>query len=173
MWTLRDLYCLIPLAERTPMWPFPTLAHIRPLRYLPFPSCWPLWPCGRLETYTFRFPRASGLQWDPPRLWRTSAHWDISPFHPADPYSDADASKPIPCDSPRPADSNQPCPDDVRPLAVELSKHLYMCSPGKYFQIVDYWVLQSCRSCETYTIRFPMASGLQWALSRLCRTSVP
>ena len=41
MRTLRDLYHSIPLAERTPMRPFPTLpvADICPLRYLPFSSC--------------------------------------------------------------------------------------------------------------------------------------
>jgi len=39
MWTLRDLYHSIPLSERTPMRPFPTLADLCPLRYLPFSSC--------------------------------------------------------------------------------------------------------------------------------------
>jgi len=39
MRTLRDLYHSIPLARRTPMRPFPTLADICPLRYLPFSSC--------------------------------------------------------------------------------------------------------------------------------------
>jgi len=38
MRTLRDLYNSIPLHERTPMRPFPTLVDICPLRYLPFPS---------------------------------------------------------------------------------------------------------------------------------------
>jgi len=36
---LRDLYHSIPLPERTPMRPFPTLSGICPLRYLPFSSC--------------------------------------------------------------------------------------------------------------------------------------
>jgi len=36
---LRDLNHSIPLGERTPMRPFPTLADICPLRYLPFASC--------------------------------------------------------------------------------------------------------------------------------------
>jgi len=36
---LRDLYNSIPLAKGTLMRPFPTLAHICPLRYLPFPFC--------------------------------------------------------------------------------------------------------------------------------------
>ena len=36
MRTLRDLYHSIPLGERTLMRPFPTLADICPLRYLPF-----------------------------------------------------------------------------------------------------------------------------------------
>jgi len=39
MRTLRDLYHSIPLGERTAMRPFPTLADICPLRYLPFSSC--------------------------------------------------------------------------------------------------------------------------------------
>jgi len=42
MRTLWDLYYSIPLAERTPMRPFLTLADICRLRYLPFSSCWPL-----------------------------------------------------------------------------------------------------------------------------------
>ena len=41
MRTLRDLYHAIPLTERTPMRPFPTLATICPLRYLPLSSCLP------------------------------------------------------------------------------------------------------------------------------------
>ena len=86
---------------------------------------------------------------------------DICLFHPADPYSHADASKPILFDSPRPADSNAPCPDAVRPLAKWLYILLYLSSPGKYFPIVGYWVLQACGRFEAYTIRFPSASGLQ------------
>jgi len=39
MWTLRNLYHSIPLGERTPMRPFPTLADICPPRYLPLSSC--------------------------------------------------------------------------------------------------------------------------------------
>ena len=39
MRTLRDLYHPIPLAERTPMRPFPTLVDLCPLRYLPLSSC--------------------------------------------------------------------------------------------------------------------------------------
>ena len=42
MRTLRGLYHAIPLGERTPMRPLPTLADICPLRYLPFSCCWPL-----------------------------------------------------------------------------------------------------------------------------------
>jgi len=58
-------------------------------------------------------------------------------------------------DSPRPEDSNAPCPDAVRPLAELLYILLYMSSPGKYFQIVGYWVLQACGRFEAYSIRFP------------------
>jgi len=82
-------------------------------------------------------------------------------FHPADLYSHADASKPIPFDSLRPADCDAPCPDAVRPLVEMLSKPLYLSSPGKYFQIVGYWVLQAWGRFEAYTIRFPSASRLQ------------
>ena len=39
MRTLGDLYHSIPLGERTPMRPIPTLADISPLRYLPLSSC--------------------------------------------------------------------------------------------------------------------------------------
>jgi len=42
MLTLWSLYHSIPLGERTPMRPFPTLADICPLRYLPFSPCCPL-----------------------------------------------------------------------------------------------------------------------------------
>jgi len=39
MRTLRDLYHSIPLGEWTPIRPFPTVADICPLRYLPLSSC--------------------------------------------------------------------------------------------------------------------------------------
>jgi len=39
MRTLRNLYHSIRLSERTPITPFPTLADICPLRYLPFSPC--------------------------------------------------------------------------------------------------------------------------------------
>jgi len=39
MGTLQDLYHSIPLAERTPMRPSPTLAAMCALRYLPLLSC--------------------------------------------------------------------------------------------------------------------------------------
>ena len=39
MRTLQNLYHSIPLSERTPMRPFPTLVDICPLRYLPFSPC--------------------------------------------------------------------------------------------------------------------------------------
>jgi len=39
MRTLRNLYHSIPLDERTPMRPFPTLADICPVRYPPFSPC--------------------------------------------------------------------------------------------------------------------------------------
>jgi len=42
MQTFRDIYHSIPLAGRIPMWPFPTLADICPLRDHPFSPCWPL-----------------------------------------------------------------------------------------------------------------------------------
>jgi len=127
--------------------------------------------CERFGYNTIRFPSARGLQWDPRRLCRTFARWDISLFHPADRYSYLDATKPIPFDSPRSADSNGPCPDAVRPLVVELSKHLYLSSPRKYIQIVGYWVLQACGRFETYTIRFPSTGGFQRTLSRCCPTA--
>ena len=117
MRTLRGLYHSIPVAEQTAVRPFPTLADICPLRYLP--------------------------------------------LHPADLYSHPDTSKPLPFDSPGPADSNGPCPDAVRPLVESLCIHLYLSSPGKYFQIVGYWVLQACGRFEAYIIRFPSTSGLQ------------
>jgi len=34
-----------------------------------------------------------------------------------------------------------------------LSKPLYLSSPGKYFQIVRYWVLQACGHCPTAALR--------------------
>jgi len=117
MRTLRGLYHSIPVAEQTAVRPFPTLADICPLRYLP--------------------------------------------LHPADLYSHPDTSKPLPFDSSGPADSNGPCPDAVRPLVESLCIHLYLSSPGKYFQIVGYWVLQACGRFEAYIIRFPSTSGLQ------------
>jgi len=117
MRTLRGLYHSIRLGERTPMRPFPTLADICPLRYLP--------------------------------------------LHPADLYSHADTSKPISFDSPRPADSNGPCPDAVRPQVEWLCILLYLSSPGGYFQIVGYWVLQACGLFGAYTIRFRSTSGPQ------------
>ena len=141
MRTLRDLYLSIPLSERTPRRPFLTLVDICPLSYLPFSSTWPLYPCGRSETYTIRYPSASGLQWDPSRLWRTSARWGICLFHPADLYSYVDASRAIPCNSPRRAESNALCPDIVRLLVSWLSILWYFSSPPKYFQIVSYRVL--------------------------------
>jgi len=52
-----------------------------------------------------------------------------------------------------------------------LSKPLYLSYPGKYFQIVVYWVLQACGRFETYTIRFPSPSGFQRTLSRRCPTA--
>jgi len=77
--------------------------------------------CGRFETYTIRFPLASGLQSDPSRHWRTFALRDICLFHPADGYSHVDASKPIPFDSPRRADSNETLPDSGGNLPAEVS----------------------------------------------------
>ena len=47
---------------------------------------------------------------------------------------------------------------------------MYLSSPGKYFQIVRYCVLQACGRFETYIIRFPSARGLQCDPSRFCRT---
>jgi len=64
--------------------------------------------------------------------WLRSYHL----FEPADCYRYATASGLIPFDSSRLADSNGPPPDQIRPLAVELSSSLYFCSPGRYLQIV-------------------------------------
>jgi len=158
-----------PLAE----WLCILLYLSSPGKYVQIVGYWVLQACGRFRTYTIRFPSASGLPWGPARLCRTSACWGISLFHPADRYRHAAASEPIPFDSPRPADAKEPCPDAVRPLVVELSEHVYLSSLGKYCQIVGYWVLQPCGRFETYTIRSPSASGLQWDPSRLCRTSAP
>ena len=77
--------------------------------------------CGRFETYTIRFPSASGLQSDPSRLWWTSALRAICLFHPPDCYSHVDAAKPIPFDSPRRADSNENLPDSGGYLPTEIS----------------------------------------------------
>jgi len=52
-----------------------------------------------------------------------------------------------------------------------LSKPLYLSSPGKYFLIGGYWVLQACGHLETYTIRFPSTGGFQRTLSRRCPTA--
>jgi len=82
-----------------------------------------------------------------------------------------DTLKPIAFDSPRSADSNPACPDAVRPLAEWLCILSCLSSPGQYFQIVGYWVLQACGCFETYTIRFPSVSGSQLDPSRLWRTS--
>ena len=54
-----------------------------------------------------------------------------------------------------------PLPTLSEPLVEMLSKPLYLSSPGKYFQIVGYWVLQAYGHSETYTIRFPSARGIQ------------
>ena len=121
MRTLRDVYHSIPLGGRMPIRAFPTRADICPLRYLPFSPCWHLSPCGLFETYTIQFPSVSGFQWDPSRLWRTSAHWGVSLFLPADLYSHADSLRPIPFDSPRRADSNKTLPDSGRHLPAEVS----------------------------------------------------
>ena len=85
--------------------------------------------CGRFEAYTIRFPTASGLQWDPSRLWRTSARWGICLFHPADLYSHADASKPIPFNSPQRADSNETVPDSGGLLPAEVSALFILLTP--------------------------------------------
>ena len=62
MQTLRGLYHSIPLGERTPMRPSPTLPDICPLRYQPFSSSRPLELLGHFETYTIRFPSTGRFQ---------------------------------------------------------------------------------------------------------------
>ena len=79
-------------------------------------------------------------------------------FSPADSYRHATASSLIPFDSSRPADSNGVLPNSIRRLAVELSSTLYLCSPGRYLQIVTCRVLQACHSFEPYTIEFQSSS---------------
>jgi len=59
----------------------------------------------------------------------------------------------------------------VGSLHAMLSKRLYLSSPGKYFQIVGYWVLQACGHSETYTIRDASARGIQHILSGHCPTA--
>ena len=82
--------------------------------------------CRCFETYTIGFPSASRLQWDPSRLWRTSAHWGISLFLPPNLYMHADASKSIPFNSPHWADSNETLPDSGWYLLTEVSPFRFL-----------------------------------------------
>jgi len=76
-------------------------------------------------------------------------------------YRHVDTPRSIPFNSPSRPESKALSPDAVRPLAEGLSILLYFSSPGKYFQIVGYWGLQPCGHFETYTNKFPSASGLE------------
>jgi len=128
MRTLRDLYHSIPHAELTPIRPFPTLADICLLRYLPFSPCCPLLADSlsiltpwRQDTYESA-PRCPDIKNN--RL-----------------YSYVDHSRSIPFNSPRRAESNPHSRHTLRLLAYGLLILLYFGSPGKYCQIVSYLVL--------------------------------
>ena len=87
-------------------------------------------------------------------------------FLPPDLNIDAIPSNHTPFNSPRWADSNELCADLIRPLGQKLPTLLYICSPGRYLQIVGCGLLQACKDFEPYTIRFLSTSRFQRCPSR-------